>query len=172
MSNNRKEHVGIVGTYKEVVRDIRTGEVLDIFEQNNIVLDQGIQSIWQSMATADTNTLVIETIKLGNDVGNGTVTNPEQPTSTYTEGNQTVVYEIPVGDIIVSYPDPSSVQFFANVNGSVVMQNFPTDPNVVYTSAALYNNAGQAFSYKRFTGRTISADISVDVSWTLNLANA
>lgn len=172
MSNNRKEHVGIVGTYKEIVRDNKTGEVLDVFEQKNVVLNQGIQSMWQAMSTTDSNTLVIETIKLGNDVGTGTVTTPEQPTASYTETDQSVIYEIPFGDVIVSYPNASSVQFFANVNGSLVMNNYPTEPNVVYTSAALYNNAGQAFSYKRFTGRTISADISVDISWTLDLANA
>lgn len=171
MSDSGKENVGIIGTYKEVVRDNKTGKIIDVFEKRNIVLDQGISSIWQAMSSANTNSLVLETIKLGDDVGTGNVTSPEQPSPTYTEANQNVIYSIPVGDVIISYPTSSSVQFFANVNGSVVMQSYPTEPNVVYTSAALYSNVGNAFSYKRFTGRTISSDISVDISWTLSLSN-
>ena len=154
--------------YVEIVtRCNKTGEILDKYEDNNVILNQGLTEITRAMTVLDTNIHRIKTIKIGNDVGNGTVLNPQMATVNLTESDQTVLYEVPESAFFVSYIDFKSVRFSASLNGIDVMQQFPTLPNLVYTSAVLYTFGNKGVAFKRFPARTISSLISVDISWTL-----
>lgn len=160
---------GVVGVYEEVVRDIKTGEVIETFKEDNIVVDDGLDFIVTRLSTENTDSLILSSIKLGDDTGTGSVINPEMPTATYNSSNQNVIYEVPNAEISIDNPEPGALRFFATVNGATVMESFPNDPNVVYTSATLRTVSDSVFSYKRFAGRTISALVSVDISWTIKL---
>lgn len=145
------------------------GEVVGRFEEKNIVLTQGKGIILRAWADAANSASTVSTIKIGNDVGSGTILAPEEPTAGLTEAVQTVVYETPGAEFFVSYPSSNSVRFLATINGANVMSNYPTLPNVIYTSASIYTLDGKSVTYKRFPARTISALISVDISWTITL---
>jgi hypothetical protein len=162
-------NVNVKGSLKMVFRDTRTGEIIDTFEDNNVFLKQGKSAMLRAFTTLNSNDYQVRTISIGTDIGSGTVLDPELPDSDYTEANQDVIYEVPLDEFFVEYPDDESVRFLATINGVNVMSSFTTQPNVIYTSAALMNQSGEAVAYRRFSARTISSYISVDVAWTLRL---
>lgn len=168
---NNKSTFGIRGVYREVVRDIETGEVIDIYEDDNLVLDGALNYLIRAIGQSGFAASPVSELKLGDDVGTGTLVQPDDPTGDLTGLDQSVVYSIPSGEFFTEYPQTNQVRFFATVNGATVMANYPNEPNVVYTSAVLYQTNGDAFSYKRFSGRTISNLISIDISWTITLTN-
>ena len=164
-----KEDIGMKGTLKMVFRSNETGEVLDVFEDNNVVLNQGKGEILRAFNTLNNNDHKIKSIYIGNDFGSGTLLAPQEPTNLFTEANQTVVYEVPSNEFFIDYPTSTSVRYLATINGANVMAQYPTQPNVVYTSATLRTQANKAIAYRRFGARTISSLISVDVIWTLTI---
>lgn len=165
-----KDNMSVVGDFKMTLRNTLTGEVVDTFEEKNIVVDQGKDFLLRAFTVKDTNDFVVNTIKIGSDVGvGGTVLVPTLPTETTTEANQTVLYTIPTDEFFITYPAPKQVNFFATINGAAVMALYPTQPNVVYTSAGLYLLNDKVFAYKRFAGRTISNILSIDISWTITI---
>lgn len=161
--------IGVRGDLKLTERLISTGEIVGEYEEQNVVLEQGKQSILRAFAAIANASHTVSTIKIGDDVGSGTVLVPEAATSSLSELNQRVVYATPAEEFFVSYPTSNSVRFLATINGPNVMSQYPTQPNVIYTSAAIYTFGGKAVTYKRFPARTISSLISVDISWTITL---
>lgn len=165
-----KENMQVIGDFSMKIRNTETGEVIDTFEEKNIVVDQGKDLLLRAFTVRDTNDFVVNTIKIGSDVGvGGTVLAPTMPTVATTEADQTVLYTVPVDEFFITYPEPKKVNFFATINGAAVMALFPTQPNVVYTSAGLYLLNDKVFAYKRFAGRTISNILSIDISWTITV---
>lgn len=160
----------IRGVHKEVHRRIDTGEIVAVYEDDNIFLNQGKAEIFRAFSILDTNDHRVKTIKVGNDVGTGNALAPSAPTASFTEANQSVVYETPEEEFFVEYPTQTSVRYLATINGANVMALYPTVPNVIYSSAVLYSQAGKALAYRRFPSRTISSLISVDVSWTFTIS--
>lgn len=163
------ENVGVKGTLKMVFTDTRTNEVVDVFEDTNVFLKQGKHAMLNAFTTLNSNDYQVRTIRIGTDVGTGDVLEPEMPDDEYTEANQAVLYEVPIEEFFIDYPDDESVRFLATVNGVSVMSAFPSQPNVIYTSASLINQSGNAMAYRRFGARTISSFISVDITWTIRL---
>jgi len=159
--------IGIKGHLKQVSYYTDTKEIIDVYEEDNLILNQGLSEFAASIAVPDTNNHNVFTLVIGNDVGTGTQLNPQAAQPGYTESNQNVVYTIPSQEFFYNL-DGNSVVFSATINGASVMDLYPSQPNVVYTSATLRNGNNRAITYKRFTGRTISALISVDVTWTLS----
>jgi len=168
--HKHKTNIGVYGTYREVWRSNETGKIIDEFEERNVIVDSGILNIKNALTVADSNASVISSIWLGNDVGNGDVMSPELPTPETEGSEQDIIWQVPSEEFFVSYPSDNEFRFYATINGQSVMESFPGVPNVVYTSASLRTMAGIAFSYKRFTGRTISNLISVDISWTIGIS--
>tara|TARA_B100000700_G_C14969464_1_gene820583 strand:+ start:832 stop:1362 length:531 start_codon:yes stop_codon:yes gene_type:complete len=168
---SQKTGFGIRGVYREVVRNIETGEIIDVYEDDNLVLDNALNYLVRCIGESGFPTSDITELKLGNDVGSGTLVTPDDPTADLDGTDQSVVYSIPSGEFFTEFPQNNQVRFFATVNGATVMANYPDQPNVVYTSAVLYQANGDAFSYKRFSGRTISRLISIDISWTISITN-
>lgn len=160
--------MNINGVYSETVRCALTGKVLDEFTEDNLVVSVGIQGLLQMLGSGGV-AKTIDTIKIGQDVGDGNILEPQDPTLDLTASDQDVLYTIPSGEFFVTYPESNQVRFFGTINGATVMNDFPLQPNVIYTSAALYTLDGEVFSYKRFPARTISNLISIDVSWTITI---
>lgn len=163
----RHDTVRPCGILEITERNIETGEIIYQQRGNNIITSTGMNQIFRSFTDPNFDLEYVETISLGNDVGNGTVLNPQQPTIDTTSANHSSVFTVPLDEFFISYPTGNSVRFFATVNGATVMDLYPSEPNIVYTSAMLTTLTGKAFCYRRFSGRTISALISVDISWTI-----
>lgn len=145
------------------------GAIVDHFEEKNIVLTQGKGFILRAFADDANSVNTVKTIKIGSDVGTGTILLPEEPTAALTEADFDEVYETPAPEFFISYPSATSVRFLATINGANVMASYPTQPNVIYTSASIFTNEDKSVTYKRFPARTISALISVDISWTISI---
>jgi hypothetical protein len=160
----------LTGEVKLITKNKKTGEIIDTFEDNNLVVSIGMDQVLKAITTKDTNNFVIETISIGDDVGSGTVMNPEQPESSYTKLNQSVVYATPPEFFTISRPSQTSVQLYATLDGEEVMVAYPDSPNIIYTSATIRTVDNEIISYKRFPARTISRLISVDIIWTLALS--
>jgi hypothetical protein len=161
--------IKLSGDIQIITKDKETGEIVETFEEKNLVVSVGLDQILKSITTKDTNAFVIETISIGDDVGSGTVMNPEQPSTSYTKNNQSVVYSAPNDLFTISRPTETSVQLYATFDGERVMESYPDSPNIIYTSATIRTVGDEVISYKRFPARTISRLISVDIIWTLNL---
>lgn len=157
------------GKISIITKDKKSGDVIDVFEDNNLIVDVGLDQIARGLITKDTNAFVINTISIGDDVGSGTVMNPEQPSATYTRDNQDVVFVTPSDLFSISRPTDTSIQLYATLDGERVMESYPDSPNIIYTSATIRTVGDEIISYKRFPARTISRLISVDIIWVLNL---
>lgn len=158
------------GIFQVVEKDNETGEVLDTFTEENVITDIAFEHLIQSFTNGTYNNKIIQTISLGDDIGTGTLLSPEAPSSSITEADHNLVFEIPSPEFFVDYPDALTVRFYGTVNGATVMSNYPSEANVVYTSAMLKLSSLEPFSYKRFSARTISELISVDISWTITFS--
>ena len=166
--NNLTDKAGISGVFEMTLRD-KDGNVIDKYVDNNVVLTTGKNYILKALSTKDTNNFTIKNITIGNDVGTGTVMSPQAATDNLTEASQTDVYTTPDLNMSVTYPSDRKVTYTAAIDGALVMAGYTTVPNVIYTSATLMTHGGYAIAYKRFTARTISSVISVDISWTLEI---
>ncbi len=166
---NQDDTVKIVGHLQIIEKDAITGEVIGGFEEKNVVLTQGKGYILRGFANAANNIYTAKTIKLGIDVGDGDILNPQEAVASMTEADQQVVYSIDPGDFFSTSPTPTSIRFLASVSGSKFMESFPGELNAIYTSAAIYTVGDKAVTYKRFPARTMSAMISVDIIWTLTI---
>lgn len=164
-----QDKMSIRGIFKLTVIDNVTGDVLDNYVDDNIVLDQGKDLIFKALTVVDTNNYKLSNLKLGTDIGDGTELIPEPPTADLTEADQDVLYTVNPANVTITYPTTNSVMLSTTINGAVVMPLFPAEVNVTYTSAVLYTLGNQAIAYKRFPARTISSLISIDISWTLIL---
>lgn len=159
---------GMTGHLQIVTKDIKTGEVIDTFDDDNVYLEQGKTQALK--AFVDGGDFRIKSIYIGDDVGTGSIMQPEQPSANYTESNQDIVYEVPFeNEFYVTYPTYNQVRFTAAISGPNVMALYPNDPNVVYTSATIRTRDEKAIAYRRFPPRTISELVSVDLIWTLTL---
>lgn len=145
------------------------GKVVGELDEKNIVLTQGKSLILRAFGEPGHSDYVVKTIKIGNDVGSGTILAPTPPTANLTEDDQDVVYTTPDEEFFVTFPTATSVRYLATINGANVMAEYPALPNIVYTSASIYTISDQSITYKRFPARTISELISVDITWTITL---
>lgn len=162
----------VFGILEITERNTETGEIIFTHKDKNIITSVGMNQIRRSFSDPTHINEYVSTVSLGSDTGGGTILNPVPPTEAITAAAHTPVYEVPTNEFFISYPTDSSVRFFATVNGNTVMSLYPGSVNVVYTSAMLKTASNKAFCYRRFSGRTISALISVDISWTIEFAQS
>lgn len=160
---------GMRGEIEIKHRDILTGEIVDdVFADHNVILSQGKRMMIEAFTSPINSGNVVTTIKIGKDVGTGTILNPQPPSEFMTEAALDEVYATPPEEFFVTYPSDTSVRFLATINGGRVMEAYPGQPNVIYTSAMIASDNGRGFAYRRFPARTISSLISVEISWTIH----
>lgn len=152
-------------------RDSVTGEILSEteFSEHNVVTVQGA-SIFLERATQSQGGSYISTIYLGDDVGTGNLLNPEEERESYTGVVQQIVYEVPVSDITITYPDPFTFEVNTVLNGTTILENnFPFDIDMRFSSATIRFANGDAFAYKRFPVRSLSRLVDIELVWTVSL---
>lgn len=153
-----------------------TGEVISHYgPEENMVLDVGIESMWQRLGTIDSvNNFQLNTIAFGDDFGDPTrwsIFNPEPPSRSFTGANQNVTHTLP--SVTFTYPTDDVLQVTADIDGTTFMDtNFPTDVSYDFTSMTLRFINNTAFAFKRFPIRSISRYIRLKIDWRFTLVNA
>lgn len=151
-------------------RNKETGEILDEFG-DNLVVNVGMSQIIRAFTTASpaggSLQYVLQTFKIGDDIGTGTLLVPEPAKPSDTNLSQNVVYTAPYGDINITYPNYYSVELRISLDGNTVMAAYPAEVDLRFSSAGLYSGDDQIFAYRRFQTRTITREIVIDVKWTL-----
>lgn len=158
----------IKGIVKITERDC-DGNIISVYEDNNIVTTLGKQSILKALTTKNSNAFTVNSMVYGDDYGTGTVLAPQSPTVSYTSASQSVKYTTQINNISIIYPNETSVKFVATVIGSDVMAGYPSLPNIIFTSATIRDENGVTIAAKRFPARTISTLTNMDIEWTLQI---
>lgn len=152
------------GIFSVKVTNRETGEVVDEYEEQNVLVLDSKTAITRAIAGNPLG--VIRTLKLGDDNGGGTNDNPFPAQESYDEGVMNVVYEKNTG-IQAGYPNPITVAFNITVKGEEVMENYPGQTNIIFCSAALHTNDGKVFAYKRFPQKSISEVLDISIVWSI-----
>lgn len=152
-----------------VERDKVTGEIVDEFHEKNVITNEGLEVILDAISIGSGPSNAVQTIVIGKDIGNGTILNPQPPTVNTTATDHDLVFAVPDGDFFTDRGVSSEVRFFASVDGEQVMSLFPSEANVIYTSAMLRSGNNRSIAYRRFPARTVSRAISVDINWVIRV---
>lgn len=147
-----------------------TGDLIrEEFSEHNVVTIQGA-SVFLERLTKNTGGSYIYTIYLGDDVGNGSLLNPESEKETYTGAIQNIIYQIPVNEITISYPDPFTFEIATVLSGTTILENmFPNEIDLRFTSATIRFANDDVFAYKRFPVRSLSRLVDIELIWTVSL---
>lgn len=158
------------GRLKIREKDKQTGTILnEEFSEPNVVTVQGA-SIFLARATQNTGGSFINTIFLGDDVGNGNLLNPDPAEEYFTGSVQQIVYQVPSSDITITYPDPFTFEVATVLDGTSILENnFPFDIDMRFSSATIRFANGDAFAYKRFPVRSLSRLVDIELIWTVSL---
>lgn len=160
---------GDLGVYTRSKED---GTIIDSFEEHNVITAQGASEFLARLTKNDStvNNSYVRNIVLGDDVGTGTLLNPQSANETYTSTNQTSVYTISNNDITVTYPDPFTFEFNTILDGTYILDTyFPSDIEMRFTSATLRYNNGKTLAFKRFPVRSLSRLVDIEIRWTVSL---
>ncbi len=159
------------GKLQLIFRDRNTGEILDVEDDNNIFLNLGMSQMLRAITTPAPSggavQYILQEFSIGDDIGSGSLLNPEPAQATYTAANQNVVYTVPYADLTINYPNYYTTEISLVLDGNAVMAQYPSQVDLRFSSAALYSGGGDPFAYRRFQTRTITREITIDVKWTL-----
>ncbi|MBG24042.1 MAG: hypothetical protein CMF22_11370 [Idiomarinaceae bacterium] len=172
MDKTEKDTLGVVGTVRIEEIDAATGEVVDLYDERNTITAEGFDAILRQVINKDgmaDQNHSIKTIYLGNDTGAGSANNPESPSILSTYLDQTVVYEVPEDEIIVTYPTIGEFSLSALLDGEAIVDAAGVEA-INYTSATIRLNNDEAFSYKRFPIKTISRLINIRITWNIKFS--
>lgn len=152
-----------------------TGKERILFDDDQAITLEGFSEMAKRMTYptqhADITGSYFDHIVLGDDIGDGTIFQPEPATANMTAADQNVVYTIPAEDIIINYLSPTEFEFTTVLDGSLILDNyFPNEVDMRYTSATLRLANGKAFSYKRFDVKSLSRLVSIKIEWTIILS--
>lgn len=175
-----KNGMGVRGilTIKEFSKE--TGELLDQYTDENVVTEQGINTLFLRMALNDPDSnMRFDHFTLGVDygieedaAGGWGMLNPKPAEKRYTSLNQYSVYSVPYGDMVFDYPESNTFQAATLLDGKYILDTFyPEDVDMRYTSATFRFVNNTTFSYKRFPVRSLSRLIDVQIIWTFKFVN-
>jgi len=148
------------------VFNAETNELIQTYADTNVIVLDARTSVVHSISSPISD-YTISKLKLGDDVGTGTVDNPQAASNTYDENTMSIVFDAPY-TLAVGYPDSISVNFGTTIIGQDVLDLYPAETSKIFTSAALHTGNGKVFSYKRFPRISISALVNIQISWTLS----
>lgn len=143
-----------------------TGESLDSYEDHNVIVTSAQSAIIRAIAEPTANS-TISKIKLGDDVGTGTVTNPQPAQSSYDSTTMSVVFDAPY-TLNIGFNNSITVTFNTTIVGADVMALYPSASSKYFTSAALHTGNGNVFSYKRFPQKSISSVVDINITWSIH----
>jgi len=81
---------------------------------------------------------------------------------------QDEVFTISRPALQATYPNFETVEFSTLLDGNEILDQYPGEVDVRYTSVALYNFLNDPIAYRRFSIRSISRLVSVNVTWSLS----
>lgn len=159
------------GSVKFIEYNRVTGEVLNVEEDHNVVvldgMDEMLRAFTQPLATGNINNHIVRTFKIGSDVGNGTDMEPEEPDWEYDGTEQNVLYALPDGSLEFTSVENQEVTVIGTIQGSEVLNQNPGNSQVEYFSIGMYTGNGTLVAYRRFPERIITEVVNVRVEWTI-----
>jgi len=166
---DQKDTLHFNGHLRMRERDKASGVILSDEGEGNVITTQGASIILNRM-TQDTGGSFINTIYLGDDVGDGNLLAPAPEQDSFTGATQAIVYSVPYNDINIIYPDPYTFEVTTVLDGtSILDNNFPQEIDLRFTSATLRFDNLAAFAYKRFPVRSLSRLVDIEMIWTVSL---
>jgi len=161
-------------------KDPKTGEIKSsetIFDEDNVITNEGLAEAMKRLTFPDGDSNAVDAyvynIVLGDDVGTGTLLDPQIAVSSLKSTDQSVVYEIPNSDISFTYTTSTELKLGTMLNGTSILDTyFPNDVDMRYTSATIRLKNGKSLSYKRFPVRSLSRLVDIEIIWTLTLEPA
>lgn len=178
--SNIKSKMNIMGILSIKEIDKETGEVVGSYEDENVITEQGVNTLFFRMATSDQdNVSMFDRFFLGDDygekeepLGGWEPLNPLPASRRYTTLNQDTVYDVPSEDMVFSYKDENTIQVSTLLDGSFILDSFFEDEvDMRYCSATMRFKGGTTFAYKRFPMRSLSRLIDVQIVWTFRFVN-
>lgn len=149
--------------YFEVV-DKNTNEVVDDFHDHNVVVyDSGkilIKLIYEGL-----NDYFVRVAKIGDDVGDGDENDPQPQSRENTLDDLNEIYS--TSNMTIDYLDEWSITYNIFISGEDVMQQYPEEDSVGFTSIGLVSNNDILFSFRRFPVRTITENFNVNIIWKI-----
>lgn len=140
--------------------------IIDGVEENNTITNGGLEILTGNQLACDPDN-ILHNIVMGRDIGTGTNLEPQAASRGLTSADQTVVYEIPHGDISISQSG-TSIIFEVELDGSDIFDGIP-ETNHIYTSATLRTAGGATVAYKRFRIRTLTEQTTLNIKWEIIL---
>lgn len=159
------------GYLKITHTDKTTGNVVSVHDDYQIITGAGVTQLIKRISsdTVNESGAYFWNIILGDDVGSsGTPASPQNATQLYTSADQSVVYEIPNGDITFSEPLPHHLQMNTTLDGAaIIAAEQPASGSIKYSSATMRFFDGTVFAAKRFPTVIISNSVSIEITWTI-----
>lgn len=167
----------VKGVVTMTTTDAVTGKVIDVYVDDNMVVDIGVYNMWRRGSTLDeTNQLQLNTIHFGSDYGpepRWGIFNPEPPSRKFIHTTQDVNHVVNPDLVEYKYPRDDVLQVECYLNGTDFMNsNFPADVDFRWTSMTLRFMNGDIFAYKRFPIRSISRHVNVTIDWRFTIVNS
>lgn len=169
--SNMKGHLTMTEIYKP------TGERNVVFDEDNVITIEGFSEVMKRItyttSNGDISGSYIHNIVLGDDVGSGTLFEPEDANNLLTAGSQSTVYTIPNEDINFNYLNSQTLEMGVVLNGTEILNaNFPQEVDMRYTSATVRFYNGKCYSYKRFPVRSLSRLVDIEIIWRISLTES
>lgn len=167
--NDRIEHK-LKGRFSVDLIDKETGEIVESYEDNNLIVDLAGQAIVNCVSGGLQSDWAINNVWIGDDVGTGDKFTPQAPQPDYTSANIDLIYQTPT--LNVAYPTPVSVMFNITIDGNVIVDASNTKYGLTgdtadITSTALMTGNGSVFAYKRFPVKVITRFVNLLIRWTI-----
>lgn len=149
-----------------------TGNIIDVFEDKNLFLDLGKTNVVRGMGDVSTN-YTVKNLRFGDDFGDPgiyDIFNPEPAQAGFDSTTQDVLFTIDRPALQATYPNFETVEFACLLDGDQILDQFPGQVDVRYTSVALYNQLDDPIAYRRVSVRSLSRLVSVNISWSLSFS--
>lgn len=153
------------GNVTMTITDKRDGSIVDTFEDHNIVVLDARKILIKLIYEGLTN-YYVNVAKIGSDVGDGNEDDPEEPDENVVASDMNVLYTI-TDEISVSYSGDLLTVYNIFISGEDVMDQYPGEDSVFFTSIGLFSDNDILFSYRRFPARTITENFNVNIIWEI-----
>ena len=155
------------GDLKITEIDLLSGNESVVVDEKNIIVKTGVNTIPKALSPKVMTGGKLGVIKFGDDVGNGTQQKPEPPKYEDSSSSQNVIYTVPQNKMNYTL-DGGSLILSISMNGADIVGD---KDFIRYTSAAIYTDTGDMFSYKRFPFRVFSKHVRVNIEWIITADN-
>ena len=142
-------------------------------DEENIIVNSGGSTLLHNLLPRDKvddhsrNNLVLDCIKIGNEVGNGSDTDPQPPSPDFSGSEQNVLLE---RELELFRKETDRIGFVVPLENDVVFDELGITEDreaVGFTSLTLWTRDGNLFAYKRFPIIYITLNIDFVIDWEI-----